>query len=75
MAVHLNITLDADLVRRLRAKVPPKGLSAFIASALHSRLGPSPQDLDEAYRAAARESWRKRLTDEWSSTDTESWPE
>jgi len=72
--VHLNITLDEDLYRRLKARAAPKKLSAFIADALKARLGPGGDELDEAYRAASREAWRKRLADEWTATETEAWP-
>jgi hypothetical protein len=73
--VHLNITLDEDLYRRLKSKAAPKKLSAFIADALKARMGPGRDELDEAYRRAAREPWRKRLADEWVATETEAWPE
>jgi hypothetical protein len=75
MPVHLNITLDEDLVRRLKAKAPPKRISAFIASALAAKLGPSEDELAQGYRAASREAWRKNLTDEWAATEVEAWPE
>ena len=75
MAVHLNITLDEDLVRRLKRKAPSKKMSAFIADALEARLGPSRQDLDAAYRAASRERWRNSLTKDWRVTETEAWPD
>jgi hypothetical protein len=74
MTVHLNITLDADLYRRLKASTRPKKLSAFIADALTTKLGPARDDLDQAYRSAARERWRGRLADEWAATETEAWP-
>jgi hypothetical protein len=73
--VHINITLDEDLYRRLKARVAPKKLSAFIACALEARMGPGRDELDEAYRVASREPWRKRLADEWAATETEAWPE
>lgn len=73
--VHLNITLDEDLYRRLKARTAPKKLSAFIADALNARMGPGRDELDDAYRAASREPWRKRLADEWAVTETEAWPE
>lgn len=73
--VHLNITLDEELYRRLKARAPAKKLSAFIADALRARLGPSAEELGQAYREAAKEPWRKALVDEWSSTEVEAWPE
>jgi hypothetical protein len=73
--VHLNITLDEELYLRLKAKAPAKKLSAFIASALRDRLGPDAKELEQAYRAAAKESWRLTLADEWSRTELEAWPE
>lgn len=73
--VHLNITLREDLYQQLKAKVAPKKLSAFIAESVKMRMGPSRNELDEAYMAASHESWRKRLADEWAVTETEAWPE
>jgi hypothetical protein len=73
--VHLNITLDEDLYRQLKAKAPAKKLSAFIAAALRKQLGPNPVELEQAYRDAAKESWRRPLSEEWSSTEVEAWPE
>ena len=73
--VDLNITLDEDLYRRLKARTAPKKLSAFIADALNARMGQSRNELDDAYRAASREPWRKRLADEWAVAETEAWPE
>jgi hypothetical protein len=73
--VHLNITLDEELYRRLKAQTPPKRMSAFIADALRAKLRPGPEELEAAYRAAAREPWRRRLEEEWAATETEAWPE
>jgi len=73
--VHLNITLDEELYLRLKAKAPAKKLSAFIASALRDRLGPDAKELEQAYREAAKEPWRRTLADEWSPTESEAWPE
>lgn len=75
MPVHLNITLDEDLYRRLKASTRPKKLSAFIGDAIKARLGPARDELDQAYRTASRERWRGRLAGEWAATDTEAWPE
>jgi hypothetical protein len=73
--VHLNITLDEDLYRRLKAKAPAKKLSAFIAEALRARLGPDVLELERAYQQAAKEPWRRSLADEWLNTELEAWPE
>jgi hypothetical protein len=73
--VHLNITLDEDLYQRLKAKAPPKKMSAFIAQALRDRLGPDTEELARAYREAAKEPWRRSLAEEWSATEAEAWPE
>ena len=73
--VHLNITLDDELYRRLKDKAPSKKMSAFIAEALRERLGPTPAELAEGYKKAARERWRRTLADDWAATETEAWPE
>ena len=73
--VHLNITLDEELYRRLKAQTPAKKLSAFIAAALRAKLRPSPEELEAGYRAAAKDSWRRSLAEDWSATDVEAWPE
>ena len=73
--VHLNITLDEELYRRLKARAPAKKLSAFIAAALHERLGPSDDELAQAYREAAKEPWRRTLAEEWNPTEVEAWPQ
>lgn len=75
MIVRLNITLDARLYRRLKARAPSRKISAFIAEAIEARLAPSPAELETAYKAAAREAWRGSLSREWSSTETEAWPD
>jgi hypothetical protein len=75
MAVRLNITMDERLYRRLKAELPPKRISAFINDAVRARLFPGRQELDAAYRAARREHWRRRLAQDWKSTETEDWPE
>lgn len=75
MAVRLNITLDADVYRRLKKQVPPKKLSAFLNAAARAKLQPDPRTLDAAYKAARKEPWRKEETDAWSVADTEGWPE
>ncbi len=73
--VHLNITLDEELYRRLKAKAPAKKLSAFIAHALRQQLGPDTAELQQAYREAAKEPWRRDLSEEWTATEFEAWPE
>ena len=73
--VHLNITLDEELYERLKAKAPAKKMSAFIAEAMRARLGPDAEELAQAYRDAAKEPWRRSLSEEWSVTEVEGWPE
>ena len=75
MPVRLNITIDKDIHERLKHDLPPKGISRFINDAIRARLRPSDEELDEAYRAAAREKWRRSDAREWSATELESWPE
>jgi hypothetical protein len=74
MSVRLNITMDDDVYSRLKKEVPPKKLSAFIASAVRAKLHPDPKTLDAAYRAARKEGWRKQLQEDWKGTDGEGWP-
>ncbi len=73
--VHLNITLDEEIYRKLKAKAPPKKMSAFIAEALRDRLGPDMAELARGYREAAKEPWRRTLSVDWSATESEAWPE
>ena len=75
MTVRLNITMDEILYARLKKDVRPKRISAFINEAVRAKLRPDRQTLDGAYRAASKERWRRRLADDWSTTDTEGWPE
>lgn len=75
MNVHLNITMDRDLYRQLKTELPPKGISAFIADAVKARLFPDKQTLDAAYKAAAKEEWRKKFARDWQATEVENWPE
>ena len=75
MAVRLNITIDEDVHERLKRDLPPKGISRFINEALRARLRPSRDELDAAYRTAAREKWRRSEAREWRRTDVEGWPE
>ena len=74
MPVHLNITIDEDLYKRLKRELPPKGISSFIEASVRARLFPDSRTLDRAYRAARREPWRKRLSADWAATETEDWP-
>ena len=75
MSVRLNITMDEDVYQRLKKAVPAKKISDFINRAVRSRLYPDARTLDEAYRAAAGEPWRGALDEDWSLTETESWPD
>ena len=74
MPVRLNITIDEDVYQRLKSKVPPKRLSAFINAAVRDRLGPDRAALDRAYQVASREVWRREVADDWLTTETEQWP-
>ena len=75
MPVRLNITMDEDLYRRLKAELPAKGISAFINEAVRARLYPDRSTLDAAYRAARKERWREDVDADWRPTETEKWPE
>ena len=75
MPVRLNITIDEDVHERLKRELPAKGISRFINEAVRARLRPSREALDDAYKAASREQWRRSEAREWSVTDTEGWPE
>lgn len=75
MSVRLNITIDEQLYHRLKKELPPKGISAFIEDAVRARLFPGKRELDSAYKAAARERWRRRVSGDWAATDAEEWPE
>ncbi len=75
MPVRLNITIDEDVHERLKQQLPPKGMSRFINDAIRARLRPSREQLDDAYRAAAREKWRAADASEWAVSDVEDWPE
>jgi hypothetical protein len=74
MPVRLNITMDEDVYRRLKKELPPKKISAFIESAVRSRLHPDRRELDAAYQAARKEKWRRELPTDWAATETEDWP-
>jgi Arc/MetJ family transcription regulator len=73
--IRLNITIDEDVHARLKQELPPKGISRFINEAIRARLRPSREQLDTAYRTAAREKWRRSAVREWAPTDLEGWPE
>lgn len=75
MTVRLNITIDAKLYRRMKKELPPKGISAFIETAVRERLTPGRDTLDAAYRAARSEKWRHALSSDWQATEVEDWPE
>lgn len=75
MAVRLNITIDEEVYACLKRRVPPKRLSAFINDAVKSKLFPNKKALDEAYKAASREAWRRRLSEDWRGTEVEGWPD
>jgi hypothetical protein len=75
MAIRLNINLDADVYRRLKKAVPPKRLSAFLNAAARAKLHPDRATLDAAYKAARKERSRKGVMKDWSTIDTEGWPE
>ena len=75
MAVRLNITMDEPLYRRLKKALRGKGMSAFIADAVRSRLPLDRKALDEAYGSASRELWRSRLSKDWLVTEGGRWPE
>ena len=75
MPVRLNITMDEALYKRLKKELPPKRISAFIETAVRARIRPDRTTLDAAYRAAAKEQWRRRLASDWSKTEIEHWPE
>ena len=74
MPVRLNITIDEDVHKRLKRELPAKGISRFINDAIRARLRPSRPALDQAYKSATREPWRKAEAGEWAVTDVEDWP-
>ncbi|HKY34370.1 MAG TPA: hypothetical protein VJN18_00410 [Polyangiaceae bacterium] len=75
MPAHLNITMDRALYLRLKKELPPKRISAFIEEAVRARLRPSRSELEQAYKAAAAETWRQKLAADWSETEVDQWPE
>ena len=50
-------------------------ISRFINEAIRARLHPSRKQLDDAYRAAAREPWRRSQGDDWTVVEVEGWPD
>lgn len=74
MAVRLRITMSEATCRRLRRQVPPGRINAFIARAVRRQLPPESGPLDDAYRAASREAWRRELEAEWAATDGDQGP-
>jgi hypothetical protein len=66
--------MEEDIYARLKQKVPLKKISAFISSAVRAKLHPDRKSLDEAYRAARKERWRKELENDWETTEAEGWP-
>ncbi len=75
MVAHLSITLDEELYARLKRELPPKRLSAFISEAIRAKLRPNPKALDAAYKAAAKEAWRREVAADWAATEIDAWPE
>lgn len=75
MTVRLNITMDEDLYKQLKKRLPPKGISSFINEAVRAHLYPDKGTLDAAYKAARREPWRRQIAEEWRTTEVEDWPE
>jgi len=75
MPVRLNIIMEETVYKRLKQQVPAKRMSAFINEAVRMKLRPDKKDLDAAYKAARREAWRRTLSEDWTATETEGWPE
>jgi hypothetical protein len=72
--VRLNITMDEDLYNRLKRRLPPKRISAFVNEAVRAHLYPDAKTLDAAYKSASRECWRAAEAKAWQSTEVEDWP-
>lgn len=73
MPVRLSITVDRQVYLRLKKALSPKLISAFINDAVRARLFPDLRTLDEGYRAARREPWRRGIGTDWKATETEGW--
>lgn len=61
MAVRLNITMDEDIYTRLKQEVPPKKISAFISSAVRTKLHPDTKTLKDGPSEEAAPSRRRLL--------------
>lgn len=72
---HLSITLNDEVYRRLKRDVPPKQISRFIEAAVRQSLRASTKELDAAYQAAAKESWRRELERDWDEIGLSDWPD
>lgn len=75
MPAHLTITMGESLYLRLKKELPPKRISAFIEDAVRAKLRPSRSDLEQAYKAASKEAWRRKLAADWAETEVAEWPE
>jgi hypothetical protein len=71
---HLSITMDDQIYRRLKREVAPKQISRFIEQAVRSSLRPSLAELEAGYQAAAKETWRAELGQEWDDASFGDWP-
>lgn len=71
MSVRLNITMEDDLYRQLKAELPPKKISAFINEAVREKLRPDRATLDAAYKAAQKDRFRSELSASWEATEIE----
>jgi len=71
MTVRFGITIGKDVPQRLRRELPAKGIRLFSNDAIQALKRPSRKALDEAYKAAGREPWRKAEAREWEITDIE----
>lgn len=67
--------MDEGLYARLKEELPPKRISAFIEEAVRAKLRPDRETLARAYKAAAKETWRKKVSDEWAGLEADEWPE
>jgi hypothetical protein len=67
--------MEEAVYKRLKSQVSPKRMSAFINEAVRTKLFPEKAALDDAYRAARKEGWRKTLAEDWKVSDMEGWPE
>ena len=72
---HLSITLNDEVYLRLKREVPPKQISRYIEAAVRKSLRASSKELDAAYQAAAKETWRHELACDWDDAGLGDWPE